>query len=232
MGTNREGSADTPVSGFTVWGDFTCPWSHLAWRRCVLLAEAGVSVDWRTVAHERWRHLDPAAHRSRLEDLHREVQLVRQHLQPGESLPHSTNGHVPFTGAATSAYAEAYASGVARVVRERLFEAFWDEGVDLDDPRVLRSLLAADLRGSASSSEPVWRWGLACDVTGGPISSDAWHLVRDWRSQWRELGGTVPTVLAGGQTIVGVEAVDWLGAQLKSRGLGTWDDRAREHPAA
>ncbi|GAA6525771.1 DsbA family protein [Intrasporangium sp. DVR] len=222
----------TEITEITAWGDFTCPWSHLAWRRTEALADDGVAVDWRTVQHERWRHLTPADHAERLQTVHREVQQVLGHLLPGETLPHTTNGHAPFTGAATSAYAEAYASGVARPVRRTLFEAFWEQSVDLDDARTLRALLAEDLRKGTSTCEPVWRWGHACDVTGGPISSAAWHLVRDWRSQWRELGGTVPTVRAGGETFVGVEAVDWLGARLRDRGLGAWDDRAREHPAA
>jgi hypothetical protein len=69
-------------------------------------------------------------------------------------------------------------------------------------------------------------------VTGGPISGAAWHLVRDWRSQWRELGETVPALLVDGQPIIGVEAVDWLGAELRARGLDSWDDPQREHPAA
>ncbi|MDC5696702.1 DsbA family protein [Intrasporangium calvum] len=215
-----------------VWGDFTCPWSHLAWRRTEVLIGDGVAIDWRTVEHERWHHLTPAQHADRVEALHREVRQVRDHLQPGETLPHSANGHVPFTAAATSAYAEAYASDVARVVRRRLFDAFWEDGLDLNDPRLLRPLLATDLRGAPSTCEQVWRWGHACDVTGGPLSGAAWHLVRDWRSQWRQLGRTVPTVRAGGLTIVGVEAVDWLGEQVRGRGLVPWDDQVRGQPAA
>ena len=134
------------------------------------------------------------------------------HLLPGESLPYTLKGHVPFTGAATSAYAEAYAADVARPVRRRLFEAFWENGLDLNDARVLRALLAADLL-EVVDLEPVWRWGHACDVAGGPISSAAWHLVRDWRSQWKEVGGTVPTLVVDGQAIIGADAVDWLGTQ-------------------
>ena len=216
----------------TVWGDFTCPWSHLAWRRTEVLAEDRVEIDWRTVEHDPWHHLTPTEVTDRFQALHDEVPQVLTHLLPDEPLPYTLRGHVPFTGAATSVYAEACAAGVARPVRRRLFEAFWESGVDLNDARVLRTLLAEDLLKGSSTSEPVWRWGLACDVTGGPISSAAWHLVRDWRSQWKELGGTVPTLVVDGQAIIGVDAVDWLGTQLRERGLDAWDDRGREHPAA
>ena len=96
----------------------------------------------------------------------------------------------------------------------------------------LLTLLADELLRGSSTSEPVWRWGQACDVTGGPISSAAWHLIRDWRSQWQQVGGTVPTLVVDGEAVIGVDAVDWLGAQLRERGLDAWDDREREHPAA
>ncbi|MDV3222941.1 DsbA family protein [Intrasporangium sp.] len=222
-------SADDRI---TVWGDFTCPWSHLAWRRTELLADDGVEIDWRTVEHEPWRHVGPADVIARHRSLHDEVQQVLGHLLPGEPFPYAPPTHVPFTGAATSAYAEAYAAGVDRPVRRTLFRSFWEDGTDLGDARILRELVADELLGSSSTSEPVWRWGLAVDVTGGPVSGAAWHLVRDWRSQWREVGGTVPTVLVGGRRIVGVEAVDWLGAQVRDRGLAAWDDPQREHSAA
>ena len=223
---------NTRIKRMTVWGDFTCPWSHLAWRRTEALADDGVEIDWRTTEHDPWHQLSRTELSDRFQALQAEVSQVLTHLLPGEPLPYTLKGHVPFTGAATSAYAEAYAAGVARPVRRRLFEAFWANGVDLDDARVLRTLLVDDLLKGSSTSEPVWRWGLACDITGGPISGAAWHLIRDWRSQWQEVGGTVPTIVVDGQAIVGVDAVDWLGTQLRERGLDAWDDRGREHPAA
>jgi len=225
-------ATELPIMRITAWGDFTCPWSHLAWRRTEVLAGDGVAIDWRTVEHDPWHYVTPTEVTDRFRALHDEVPQVLAHLLPGEPLPATLKGHVPFTGAATSAYAEAYAAGVARPVRRRLFEAFWENGIDLDDARVLRTLLADDLLKGSSTSEPVWRWGNACDVTGGPISTAAWHLVRDWRSQWKEIGQTVPTLVVDGQAIVGVDAVDWLGSQLRERGIDTWDDRGREHPAA
>ncbi len=220
------------VEAIIAWGDFTCPWSHLAWRRTEQLADDGVAVDWRTVEHDPWHHLTPLDVTDRFRALHDELPKVLEHLLPGEHLPYTLAGHVPFTGAATSAYAEAYASDVARPVRRLLFEAFWQHSVDLADARVLRPLLADEIIKGSSTSEPVWRWGQAVDVTGGPISSAAWHLVRDWRSQWQGLGGTVPALVVDGRAIIGVDAVDWLGAQVRGRGLDAWDDPHREHHAA
>jgi len=232
MANHASEASIASVDSITVWGDFTCPWSHLAWRRTELLADDGVEVDWRTVEHDPWHHLTSLDTTDRLTALHDELPAVLGHLLPGEPFPYVLKGQVPFTGAATSAYAEAHAGGVARQVRRKLFNAFWQDGVDLGDPRILRTMLAEDMLASSSPSEPVWRWGLAVDVTGGPISNEAWHLVRDWRSQWEELGGTVPTVVVGEHAFVGVAAVDWLGTQVHERGLDTWDDLSREHAAA
>ncbi|MDN5790889.1 MAG: DsbA family protein [Micrococcales bacterium] len=216
----------------TVWGDFTCPWSYLAWQRTELLADAGVPIDWRTVEHDPWHHLTPDDVSDRHQALQSEMPEVLGHLLPGERLPYTLPRGVPFTGAATSAYAEAYAAGVARPVRRRLFGAFWRDGVDLNNARVLQVMLVADLRRGTSTSELVQHWGYAVDVTGGPITAQAWQAIRDWREQWQEASGVTPTLLAGGgDPVVGVAAVDWLGAQVRERGL-LRDDRGHDHPAA
>lgn len=224
--------AESSPDRITVWGDFTCPWSHLAWLRTERLADAGVEIDWRTVEHDPWHHLRDGEQRQRRQALQDELSDVATHLLPGEPMPHALPGSVPFTGAATSGYAEAYAAEVARGARRALFEAFWRHGADLGNPKVVRDLIDQDILAGYSRSEPVARWGYSVDVTGGPVSSAAWHLVRDWRGQWREHGRTVPSLVVEGRQVIGVEAVDWLGAQLRSRGLATWDDPAGEHVAA
>lgn len=216
----------------TVWGDFTCPWSHLAWLRTERLADDGIEVDWRTVEHDPWHHLAPGEQAARRQALHDELPEVATHLLPGEPMPHALPGSVPFTGAATSGYAEAYVAGVARAARRSLFEAFWHSGADLGNPRTVRGLIGEAIMAGHSPSEPVARWGYAVDVSGGPVSSQAWHLVRDWRGQWQALGGTVPSLVVDGRALIGVEAVDWLGQRLQARGLDSWDGAARDHPAA
>lgn len=233
METIRSKGVETVSGPIRVWGDFTCPWSYLAWRRTELLADEGLLIDWRTVEHDPWHYLRPVDVTDRYQSLHDELPQVLGHLRPGESLPYTLTGHVPFTGAATSGYAEAYEAGVPREVRKVLFDAFWCHGVDLADARVVRTLLIDEMLKGTSGSEPVQLWGYAVDVTGGPITNGAWQRIRDWRSQWHELGGTVPTVVTPeGQAIIGVDAVDWLGDQVEAVVPHAWDDPAREHAAA
>jgi hypothetical protein len=40
----------------------------------------------------------------------------------------------------------------------------------------------------AGSSEPIREWGFAVTMTGGPITTRAWHLIRDWNQEWQALG--------------------------------------------
>lgn len=221
-------SAHTSSATITVYADFNCPWSYLTWRRSEILAAARVEVDWRAVEHDPWHHLGPVDLSDRFQTTHAEMGKVGQHLLPGEPLPHVFAGHVPFTGAATAAYAEATVAGVASPARRVLFEAFWLNGVDLNDGRTVRALLSDLVRGRASTSELIHLWGYTVDVTGGPITSEGWRLVRDWRADWQRLGPpVVPTlILDAGEVVRGEEAVDRLAAELTSRGLDdvdSWD---------
>ena len=98
MATELQSMRIGRIRRITVWGDFTCPWSHLAWRRSELLADEGVAIDWRTVEHDPWHHLNPTEVTDRFRALHDEVPQVLTHLLPGEPLPYTLKGHVPFTG--------------------------------------------------------------------------------------------------------------------------------------
>lgn len=210
-----------------VYGDFTCPWSYLTWRRTELLRAAGVAIDWRSVEHDPWHTLRPIDISDRFGALRAELARVEQHLLPGEVLPRTLAGFVPFTGAATSGYAEAYVAGVAGPVRRLLFEAFWRRGVDLNDARVVRTLLVDAVRRGSSTSELVGRWGYALDVTGGPVTHAGWEAVRDWRVAWaataaddRSVAGVIPVVMVDGEDPVhGVAAVDRVGRLVADAGL-------------
>lgn len=204
----------------TVYGDVTCPWSYLAARRAAVLEAAGVEVDWRMVEHDRPVPGRPPRHDERLAVTRQDLDRVTRRLLPGETLPHSPAELVPYTGPAVSGYAEGYVAGVGPRVRELLFEAFWMHGVDLGDARVVRSLLADTLRDGRSPSELVRDWGYAVDVTGAPVTTAAWRLVHDWRAAWSSGGEVVPALAAdGGARVRGVEAVEWLGAEVARRGL-------------
>jgi hypothetical protein len=209
-----------------VHGDFTCPWSYLTWRRTEALRADGVQVDWRTVEHDPWHVVGPVDAGDRFTALRAELDRVRAHLLPGEVVPHTLAGFVPFTGAATSGYAEAYGAQVAEPARRLLFESFWRRGVDLNDARVVRTLLIDAMRGGASEVELLTLWGYALDVTGGPITRAGWRTVRDWRAEWDKLcadpdtGHVVPIVQVDDNgPVFGVAAVDTVGALLSDRGL-------------
>ena len=231
--TNSDTNPDTNPETVIVWGDFTCPWSYLAWQRTELLAADGVPIDWRTVEHDPWHQETPVEVSDRFQALRAEMPEVLGHLLADEDLVYTLAGFVPFTTAATSAYAEAYVAGVARPVGDRLFRAFWRGGVDLNNARILQTMLTDDLRRGTSRSELVQHWGYALDVTGGPITTAAWQAIRAWHDEWQEVSGVTPTlVLPGREPVVGVAAVDWLGAQVRDRGLLPSEDRDREHTAA
>jgi hypothetical protein len=219
---DRSVAAGAPAGErLTAYGDFTCPWSYLSWQRSELLREDGVDVDWRTVEHDPWHHLTPESLVERHHTTHTAVTQLQQHLLPGEHVPHTFAGKVPFTGAATAAYAEAVVAGVGPEARRILFEAFWHDGADLNDARVVRGLLSSVLRGRPSRSELVRLWGYAVDVTGGPVTTEAWRLVRDWRTEWQDFGtGVVPALSFQGDTWVhGEDVVDRLREELTARGL-------------
>lgn len=204
-----------------LYADFTCPWSHLAHRRLALLAADGLDVEVRTVEHEPRRPRAGLLVDDEFRDLREEVARVEQSLLPGESLPMQLRGAVPSTRAAVSAYAEAYGAGVAEIVAPLLFDGYWRHGLDLGNPSVVRALVAEAVMSGTSPSDPLRRWGHAVDVTGGPMTSLAWRLVRGWRQQWTGLEKEVVPVLMPekGEARYGVDAVDHLGRLLLERGV-------------
>jgi hypothetical protein len=201
-----------------LYGDLTCPWSYLASRRAALLEADGVEVDWGMVEHDRpvpGRRIDPEA---RLKATRRDLDRVSRRLLPGEPLPHALAGFVPYTRPAVSGYAEAFLAGVGPTVRRLLFDAFWIHAVDLGDARLVRTLLVDAVRSGSPTSELLRDWGYAVDVTGAPITAEAWRLVGRWREGWARSGEIVPVlVLDGGHRLDGAAAVEWLGAELVRR---------------
>lgn len=213
-----------------LYGDFNCPWSYLAERRARLLGDHGVAVDWRAVEHEPRR---PRRHGdTRFECLRSEMGLVERWLLPGEGYPYSLTGFVPYTAAALSGYAEAYGAGVADLVHPLLFEAFWVHGLDIGDPRLVRTLLVDAIRSGRSDSELLRTWGYAVDVTGGPVTTGAWRLARAWRREWRGTGKEVVPVLYvdGGEPCFGEDAVARLGDELLARGIDPAVEPSRRTP--
>jgi hypothetical protein len=211
-----------------LYGDLTCPWSYLASRRAALLEADGVEVDWWMVEHDRPVPGRPAAHDARMEAARADLDRVTRRLLPGEQLPHALAGFVPYTKPAVSGYAEAYLAGAGPRARRLLFDAFWMHAVDLGDARLVRTLLVDVVRSGGPSSELLRDWGYAVDVTGAPVTTDAWHLVRRWRDEWSRGGEVVPAlVLDDGRRLDGAAAVEWLGDELVRRDV----DVDRQLPA-
>lgn len=213
---------DLPSTGsITIYGDFTCPWSYLAFRRAEVLAADGAEIEWRAVGGR-----PPASGGS--SSLRGDVNLVVSKLLPGEELPLDIPAFRPRTAPAVGAYAEGYAAGVPMPVARVLFESFWLHGIDIGDLHVLRTLLTGQLRGSASPSQAIREWGAPLAADGAPMSAAACRHIRDWSREWRDLGAHPLPALrsAHGRTLYGVEAVDWLGGRITELGLNP-DEPAR-----
>ncbi|HEY8471118.1 MAG TPA: DsbA family protein [Natronosporangium sp.] len=180
-----------------VYADFNCPWSYLASCRVDALAAAGVDVDWRAVEHDprlpvTGRRLDPEGQVAAKEEL----SAVAELLLPGEELPWEQPELVPNTEAAISGYAEAYGTPVAGDVRRLLFSAYWVDGVDIGDPAALRTRLAGPILRARSTADPLRESGFAVSGNRGPITTEAWRRIREWRDEWTWLGtGIVPTLV-------------------------------------
>jgi hypothetical protein len=222
-------------SRLAFYGDLTCPWSYLASRRAALLESHGVEVDWWMVEHDRPRPGRLPSVETRLGTARQELERVRRRLLPGERLPEALPEFVPYTRPAVSGYAEAYLAGVGSEARRLLFDAFWLHAVDLGDPRLVRALLVDTVRGGHPSSGVLREWGYAVDVTGAPVTTEAWRLVHRWRTDWSSGEEVVPAlVLDDGRRLDGVGAVEWLGAELVRRDIGFngvgHDRGARETP--
>lgn len=168
----------------TVYGSFTCPWSYLASQRTDL---------WPRAARPSWRMLDteaaPGAHLAaagrRLDAgsaaaTAADLERVRALLLPGEHLPAQSPSFVPHTGPAVVGYAEAVVAGVADQVRRLLFDAYWEQGLDIGVPEVLRRLLEAPLRAGTSQVRAVHDHGYAVTLTGGPLTGEAHRLLTTW----------------------------------------------------
>ncbi len=212
--------APAPGRPATLYGCFSCAWCYLASQRSDLAGPAA-GYDWRMVVPS--RHLpvtgvrfDAAGH----QHLQDELTTIRALLQPGEVLPADAPGFLPNTGPAVAGYAEAYGAGVAGPVRRLLFDAYWTGGADIGNPEVLRRLLAGPIRAGHSTSWPLRDSGYAVSLAGGPITTEAYHHIRDWHKDWQlAAGGTVPALVAGGSTVTGTGVLVALGSAARRKPL-------------
>ena len=149
------------------------------------------------------------------------MERVLELLLPGEQLPYALAGWVPNTGAAIAEYTQAYGVGEAAPVRELLFDALWLHAVDLDDARVVHTIVVDDaIRSGATGSEPSPDGFHRVDAVVELNTNRMRHLRDRWTREWSDTGKqTVPVVvLDGADPPFGVDAVERLGTELLSRG--------------
>ncbi len=195
-----------------VYGDFGDPWSYLASQRVDALQELGVHVEWRAV---QWHRRTPVKGQllqgAAWDEAVEALEGVRAHLGEHELLPDRPWPFVPRTEAAVSAFAEATGAGVADDVRRHLMRAYWEEGTDIGNPEVLRTLLAADFLRGHAESDPVREFGYAVAMTGAPITTVAWRRIKSWRERWDSLRrAELPTVVRGSGVWAGADACHYL----------------------
>jgi hypothetical protein len=147
-----------------IFGDFNCPFSALASARADRLERAGVvRVDWRAVEH------DPAIPRAGepvqgllVAELDRELEQVHGLLVAGEELALRR----PTLRSNTRRAVETYASvdpAHRAATRSELFWAYWIDGDDLGDPRLLDDV------SSTRAPETAERWRHEWIELGRPI---------------------------------------------------------------
>lgn len=202
-----------------IYGDFTCAMCYLASWRADLLDDTLDAVDWRAVEHQPslpLTGLRPA--RLELEGLTGRWGDMLSLRMPGEVVPGRSPSFVASTQAAVAGYAEAYGAGVAARARRTLFRAYWVNGLDIGNPEVLRVALGDTIRNGTSTSRPLHEWGYAVTSARGPVTTAAFHLIRNWREQWSELGSPREPVLVrdDGSTARGADVLTELEHRLAS----------------
>lgn len=209
-----------------IYGDFTCAMCYLASWRADLLDDTPDAVDWRAVEHQPslpLTGLRPG--RPELEGRSSQWGAMDSLRMPGELVPGRSPSFVASTQAAVAGYAEAYGAGVAERARRALFRAYWVNGLDIGNPEVLRTALGDIIRSGHSTSRPLREWGYAVTSARGPVTTVAFHLIRDWREQWTELGAPREPVLVGtdGWTAHGGDVLAELGRRVEEHSTGRHD---------
>lgn len=179
--------------GLVIYSDFGSPAGYLASRRVDALAAAGVRVDWRAVEmHPRAPVGAAPLGGAEREALERELTAMGDLQIPGEELAWSLPAFGINTRGAVAGYAEAWGAGVADDVRRLLVAAYWERGLDIGNPEVLRRLLVGPILRGHSTSVPLGEFGLAVSPSRGPITMGAFRRIREWSSQWQAHAAAIP----------------------------------------
>ena len=178
---------------FILYSDFNCPFCYAFGERVIALNFAD-RIEWRGVQHAPHLATPMAlAGPTFASELAREVQFV-QRLAP--EVPIALPLGKPNTGPAIHAVAAAMNIDPHKAHRlaTSLYRVFWQHGIDISDPSVIRELAdQADL----------------ADLSNTP---DAVKAVAAWHEAWMDRGvGSVPDLLRqDGESITGLVDLDTL----------------------
>ena len=109
-------------------------------------------------------------------------------LLPGEQLPYAHAGCVPTAGAAVDQYTHAYLAADPAPVRQLLLDALWLRSMDVDDARVVHTIVVDSIRSVAGDSEPSPDRVLRADVLVRIDSASARRLRGRWTRGWHDTG--------------------------------------------
>ena len=219
-----------------VIGDFADPLSFLASQRVEQVVSLGLhEVRWLAVQADRsWPVGGRPLDRARAEQAH-SLSL------PGETVP-AMGDPVFNSRAATAAYAEAEADGVAEAMRRALFDAMWVAHRRVDDYEVVRSVVfdvlnpcppvgPVELRpieqrrvanlpvvplGVGSWQSTSRRMGLTVAPGGAPLTTAGQRRIDAARRHWEQRGARALPVLVTelGECLCGPKALAWLARRL------------------
>jgi DSBA-like thioredoxin domain len=223
-----------------IYGDFNCPYSYLASQRADLLTQAGVTVDWRAVEHDRGLPLAGSRSDSDRAGWDRELAGVASLTSPGEHVPAGPPVLISNAQAAVAAYAEAVSDGVAAELRRQLFRAIWAQGKHLSSAYAVRRLITAvmwpaeDITDRLASpdipslllheQDPariVRRSGGTIAPDGQPLTTVGWRRVRQWREEWLALPSQGIPAIIGPEQVVrsGADGLRYLAALTTPAGV-------------
>lgn len=197
----------------TIYGDFTDPLSYIASLRVDALRLAQTPVQWRAVTEDSPTSTTSTPLRAdRGQHLEEVMHWWRQNRLPGDRPDDEPPHFLPFGQPPLSAYAEAVVAGVDDHVRHLLFSTYFIDHEDIGNPDLLRRLLAIPMIHGRSGAAGYADQGYAVAIGGGPLTTDAWRLIRQWHTGWTGVEhDDLPLVTDGSLTLSGFDAVQHLG---------------------
>lgn len=197
----------------TIYGDFTDAMSRIASIRVDALRGAGVPVEWRAVVqHPTIRVVSEPIGEVRHTEIAEVENTWRTESITGEFLAWRTPTTAPAAHTAVSGFAEAVGAGVGDHVRHLLFSSYWQDNADIGNPDVLRRLLVLPILHGRSEADVLNVYGYAVAISGGPVTSDAWRRIEQWRSDYAGLDHPqLPVCVEDGQLSTGWAALRRLG---------------------